>query len=87
MIFALYLRFKFVWTKSANLLLWTQLFQMIRGNVAKENLGLNSSDITIVHKIQNQAKIVYKLFNLLYIICGERINMNFKFNLNYFKFY
>ncbi len=64
------MRKKLYLTSSRKLMVWTQLFEMIRGSVSPQDFGLNSSHIIIVYKLLSRAKVFNKIinFSLLSII-------------------
>jgi hypothetical protein len=49
---------------------WTQLFEMIRGNVPSLKLGFEPKEKPVVDKFRNIALNVYKILNLTLLIYG-----------------
>jgi len=60
-------------TKSKKLMVWTQLFEMTRGNVSPLKLGLNITDSVIADKFVSRANFAYKVTNLLIFSYGNLI--------------
>ncbi len=60
----------FYFTHSKELMEWTQLFEMIRGNVPSLKLGFEPKEKPVVDKFRNIALNVYKMLNLSLLIYG-----------------
>jgi hypothetical protein len=60
----------FDFTQSKELVEWTQLFEMIRGNVPSLKLGFEPKDKPTVDKFRNIALNAYKILNLSLLIFG-----------------
>ncbi len=52
---------------------WSQLFEMIRGNVFPSKLGLEISDKPIVDKLRIRASLIYKIINIVLIVYRKKI--------------
>jgi hypothetical protein len=61
----------FYLTQSKELMEWTQLFEMIRGNVPSLKLGFEQKERQVVDKFRNIALNVYKILNLSLLIYGQ----------------
>jgi hypothetical protein len=57
-------------TTSKKLMIWTQLFEMTRGNISPLQLGLDINDSIIVRKFISRARFVYKIASLSIISYG-----------------
>jgi hypothetical protein len=60
----------FSFTQSKELMEWTQLFEMIRGNVPSLELGFEPKEKPVVDKFRNIALNVYKILNISLLIYG-----------------
>jgi hypothetical protein len=69
-VFGLSLSKMFSFTQSKELMEWTQLFEMIRGNVPSLKLGFESKEKPVVDKFRNIALNVYKILNLSLLMFG-----------------
>jgi hypothetical protein len=69
-VFGLSLSKMFSFTQSKELMEWTQLFEMIRGNVPSLKLGFEPKEKRVVDKFRNMASNVYKILNLSLLIFG-----------------
>jgi len=58
---------------SKKLMVWTQLFEMTRGNVSPLKLGLDITDSVIVNKFISRANFAYKVLNLSIFSYGKLI--------------
>jgi hypothetical protein len=61
----------FDFTQSKELMEWTQLFEMIRGNAPSLKLGFEPKEKPVVDKFRNIALNVYKILNLTLLIYGQ----------------
>jgi hypothetical protein len=60
----------FYFTHSKQLMEWTQLFEMIRGNIPSLKLGFGPKERPVVDKFRIIALNVYKILNLYLLIYG-----------------
>jgi hypothetical protein len=60
----------FYLTQSKELMDWTKLFEMIRGNVPSLKLGFEPKERQVVEKFRNIAFNVYKILNISILIYG-----------------
>jgi hypothetical protein len=60
----------FYFTQSKELMEWTQLFEMIRGNVPSLKLGFEPHEKPVVDKFRNIAFNIYKILNISFWIFG-----------------
>ncbi len=60
----------FSFTQSKELMEWTQLFEMIRGNVPSLELSFEPKEKPVVDKFRITALNVYKILNISLLIYG-----------------
>ncbi len=70
-VFGLRLSIMFDFTQSKESMEWTQLFEMIRGNIPSLKLGFEPKERQVVDKFRNIALNVYKILNLSLLIYGQ----------------
>jgi hypothetical protein len=69
-VFGLSLSKMFSFTQSKELMEWTQLFEMIRGNVPSLELGFEPKERRVVDKFRNIALNAYKILDISLLIYG-----------------
>jgi hypothetical protein len=70
-VLGLRLSIMFDFTQSKESMEWTQLFEMIRGNIPSLKLGFEPKERQVVDKFRNIALNVYKILNLSLLIYGQ----------------
>jgi len=82
---AIYLHKMLYLTTSKKLMVWTQLFEMTRGNISPLQLGLDINDSIIVHKFIIRVRFVYKIMSISIISYGIVNSYFFIICLSYFQ--